>query len=197
MACGVPESSRVSGTPGNNSGQPPPVMTARLCSCCLLVASVLCVLPFAAASDRQTAINGAYDDAGTIVVAPPGEPPPVVSLHALLTLQFIPGIVQMLHDQTGEVRLTHTAGQLRLVITNREGDAILERVWREGDDYGLRDGRVLLHFRGARQGDADHVLLLETVTAYKLLQVEVQRHTSTLLGPRIQSLGTYLFHRAE
>lgn len=164
----------------------------RLIPLCLLSIALV-----AAAATPAAEVGGVYDDEGTIVVAPPGDPPPVVSLHALLTLQFIPGVVQMLHDQTGEVRLTHTTGRFHMAITNREGEVAWERTWREGDDFGLQEGRVVLRFKAAREGDDDYFLSLETVTAYKLLQVEVQRHTPSLLGPRIQSLGTYLFHRAE
>lgn len=158
---------------------------------CLALAAV------AAEPTRQPELTGVYDDEGTIVVPPPGAPPELVSLHALLTLQSIPGVVRLLHDQTGEVRLTHTAGTFHMAITNREGEEAWERTWRAGDDYGMQDGRVLLRFKAARDGEDDHFLVLETVTTYKLLQVEVQRHTPTILGPRIQSLGTFLFHRAE
>lgn len=155
----------------------------------------LAMLP--AAALPATEVSGVYDDEGTIVVAPPGEPPPVVSLHALLTLQSIPGVVQLLHDQTGEVRLTHTPGRFHMAITNREGEVAWERTWREGDDFGLQGNQIVLRFKAAREGEDDHFLRLESVTAYKLLQVEVQRHTPSLLGPRIQSLGTFLFHRTE
>jgi hypothetical protein len=155
----------------------------------------LALLP--AAPARATEVGGVYDDEGTIVVAPPGEPPPVVSLHALLTLQFIPGVVQLLHDQTGEVRLAHTPGRFHMAITNREGEVAWERTWREGDDFGVQGKTIVLRFKAAREGDDDYFLHLESVTAYKLLQVEVQRHSPSLLGPRIQSLGTFLFHRAE
>jgi hypothetical protein len=160
-----------------------------------LFLGLLAALP--AATTRTAEVSGTYDDEGSIAVAPPGEPPPVVSLHALLTLQFIPGVVQLLHDQTGEVRLTHTTGQFHMAITNRDGEVAWERKWREGDDFGVQDGRIVLRFKAARDGEDDYFLQLETVTAYKLLQVEVQRHTPSLLGPRIQPLGTYLFHRAE
>jgi hypothetical protein len=155
----------------------------------------LTVLP--AASTSRTDVSGAYDDEGTIAEPPPGEPPRVISLHALLTLQFIPGVVQLLHDQTGEVRLTLTPGRFHMAITNRDGEVAWERTWREGDDFGLQEGRIVLRYRAAREGEDDYFLRLESVTAYKLLQVEVQRHTPSILGPKIQPLGTYLFHRAE
>ncbi|MFZ5494811.1 MAG: hypothetical protein ACOZE5_05670 [Verrucomicrobiota bacterium] len=149
------------------------------------------------APHREPEITGAYEDEGAIAVAPPGEPPPVVSLHALLTVQFIPGVARLLHEQTGEVRLTHTAGRLRAEITNRDGEVAWERIWRQGEDYGVQGARVVLRFKGVRPHDDDFLLLLETVTAYKLLQVEVQRLTPTLLGPRARPMGTYLFHRTE
>ena len=167
-----------------------------------LVASLFCgttagLLAALVTPPREPELTGAYEDAGTIAIAPPGDPPPVVSLHALLVAEFMPGLVRILHDQTGEVRLTHTAGLLRAEITNRDGEVTWERHWRQGTDYGMQGPRVILRFEGARPEDDDFLLLLETVTAYKLLQVEVQRHTPTLLGPRIQPMGTYLFHRAE
>jgi hypothetical protein len=151
--------------------------------------------PFAPA--REPEINGTYDDAGTIATAPPGEPPAVVSLHALLVAEFSPALSRLLHDQTGGVRLTHTGGQLRAEILNRDGEVAWERIWRQGEDYGVQGARVVLRFKAARVDGDDFVLLLETVTAYKLLQIEVQRHTPTVLGPKVQPMGTYLFHRDE
>lgn len=163
----------------------------------ILLALCLGTVLLRGAPDGESTITGVYDDEGMIAVPPPGDPPPVVSLHALLTLQFIPGIISLLHDETGEVRLTHTAGQLKMEITNREGEVAWTRTWRAGDDYDVRAGRVVLRFKAVRDGGVDHLLLLDTVTAHKLLQIEVQRHTPTVLGPKIESLGTYLFSRRE
>ncbi len=150
-----------------------------------------------AADEREPAITGVYDDEGMIAVPPPGEPPPLVSLHALLTLQFMPGIVSHLHNETGEVRLTHTAGQFKMEITNRDGEVAWTRVWREGSDYDIRDGKVALRFKAVREGGPEHVLLLDTVTTHQLLQIEVQRHTPTVLGPKVEAQGIFLFPRLE
>lgn len=146
---------------------------------------------------REPEITGTYADDGTIAVAPPGDAPKVVSLHALLVAEFSPGLAKVLHEQTGSVRLTHTAGLLRAEILNRDGEVAWERTWRQGDDYAVRGSQILLRFKAARENGDDFVLRLETVTAYKLLQVEVQRLTPTLLGPRVQPMGTFLFHRDE
>ncbi len=146
---------------------------------------------------REPEITGTYADDGTIAVAPPGDEPKVVSLHALLIAEFNPGLAKVLHEQTGSVRLTHTAGLLRAEILNRDGEVAWERTWRQGDDYAVRGAQILLRFKAARENGDDFILRLETVTAYKLLQVEVQRLTPTLLGPRMQPMGTFLFHRDE
>jgi hypothetical protein len=146
---------------------------------------------------REPEITGTYEDAGTIAVAPPGDAPTVVSLHALLVAEFNPGLARVLHEQTGNVRLTHTAGLFRAEILNRDGEVAWERTWRQGDDYAVRGTQILLRFKAAREGGDDFVLRLETVTAYKLLQVDVQRLTPTLLGPHMRPMGTFLFHRDE
>lgn len=142
-------------------------------------------------------LTGVFEDVGTIAVAPPGEPPKVVSLHALLAAQFNPELARLLQVDTGEVRLKHTEGLFEAEITNRDGEVAWRMAWRRGEGYGLRDGRVVLRHKAARESEPDYLLLLDTVTAYKLLQVEVQRLKPTVLGPQAEPMGTYLFHRDE
>lgn len=146
---------------------------------------------------RELELTGVYDDEGTVVTPPPGKESGVASLHALLSLEFVPGLARMLHDQTGQVRLTHTAGALEVQVANRDGEVIWREKWRQGEDYALRGDRVVLRFRPGKFGQDEFVIMLETVTEHRLLQLEVQRLKPTYFGPVYQPMGIFLFHRAE
>ncbi|HEX2862569.1 MAG TPA: hypothetical protein VHN79_13060 [Lacunisphaera sp.] len=161
----------------------------------LLLATAAAIITVQA---REPELTGIYDDAGTVVTAAPGRSAQdVASLHALLSLEFVPGLARLLHDRTGEVRLTHTPGQLAVEVVNRDGEVGWQESWKQGKDYAVRGDRVVLHFRPGKFGQDEFVLMLETVTAHRLLQVEVQRLKPTFFGPVYQPMGTYLFHRAE
>lgn len=142
-------------------------------------------------------LTGSYEDAGTVVVAAPDQPPGVVSLHALLSLEFVPGLARLLQDQTSEVRLTHQDESLAVEVIGKEEDVIWRAHWKPGAGYALREGRVYLHLKPGRLGSDEFVLILSTLTSHRLLQVEVRRRKATFFGPVFEPMGTYLFHRAE
>jgi hypothetical protein len=156
---------------------------------------------FAAAITGQTReleLTGAYEDSGTTITAAPGQSPQdVVSLHALLSAEFVPGLARMLHERTSLVKMTHTVGSLEIEVLNRDDEVDWRASWKQGTDYALRGDRLMLRFRPGRFGQDEFLLLLETITAHRLLQVEVQRLKPTFFGPVAQPMGTYLFHRAE
>jgi hypothetical protein len=147
------------------------------------------------AAPPELELTGDYDDEGTVVTAAPDQPPGVVSLHALFSLEFVPGLARLLHDQTGAVKLHHEGSVLRAEVINREGEAIWRATWKQGEGFAVRDGRAILHFKPGRFGNDEFVLILSTITTHRLLQVEVQRLKPTFFGPVFQPVGTYLFHR--
>jgi len=146
---------------------------------------------------RELELTGDYDDEGTVSKAAPDQPAGVVSLHALLSLEFVPGLARLLHDQTGVVKIKHEAGMLEVAVVNREGEVIWQERWKQGEGYQRSGDTLSLHFRPGRKDKEEFLLNFETVTAYRLLQVEVVRLTPTVLGPVRHPMGTYLFHRAE
>lgn len=150
-----------------------------------------------AAAPRELELSGSYDDTGIVVTAAPDQPPGVASLHAMLSLEFVPGLARLLHDQTGLVRLAHEGALLRVEVVNHDDEIIWRSSWKQGEGYALRDGRVYLHLKPGRFGSDEYVLIFSTVTEHRLLQLEVKRLKPTFFGPVYQPMGTYLFHRAE
>lgn len=147
---------------------------------------------------RELELTGTYEDSGTAITFAPGQSAQdVVSLHALLSLEFVPGLARMLHDRTSRVKVTHHAGSLDIEVLNRDDEVDWRASWKQGKDYALRGDRLVLHFRPGRFGQDEYVFLLDTITTHRLLQLEVQRLKPTFFGPVAQPMGTYLFHRAE
>jgi len=146
---------------------------------------------------RDLELTGVYEDEGTVAVAAPGRTDEVVSLHALLSLEFVPGLAKILHDRTSLVRVKHLASVLEVQVVDREGETTWQEIWKEGADFKRQGDALLLHFRPGRKDKEEFVLTLQTLTAFRLLQVEVRRLTPTLLGPLSHPMGTYLFHRLE
>lgn len=142
-------------------------------------------------------INGAYDDDGTVAVPPPEGVKIFPSLHAFLSGEFSPGMARLVHEKTGQVRLKHGDGHLEAEVTNHDGEVAWNIEWKSGDTYGVQKDRVIILFKGATANDDQYRLLLDTVSTYKLLQVEVQRLTPSTFGLQVKPLGTYLFPRAE
>jgi hypothetical protein len=158
--------------------------------------ATLALAPAALARDLE--LTGAYEDAGTIITAAPGQSErDVISLHAMLSLEFVPGLARLLHDQTGLVRLTHEGSALRVEVVGRDEEIIWRANWKQGEGFAVRDNRVYLHFKPGRFGNDEYILILSTLTNHRLLQLEVQRLKPTFFGPVFQPMGTYLFHRAE
>lgn len=142
-------------------------------------------------------LTGNYDDAGTLVTAAPDQAPGVVSLHAMLSLEFVPGLARQLQDQTDQVRLVHEGAEIRVEVVGRDEETLWRATWKQGQHYALRDGRVYLHLKPGRFGNDEFMLVLSSVTEHRLLQLEVKRMKPTFFGPVYQPMGTYLFHRVE
>ncbi len=145
-------------------------------------------------AERELHLTGSYEDAGTIVTAAPDQST-VVSLHAMLSLEFVPGLARILHDRTAEVRLFHEVGALRVEVVDRDDEVIWRATWKQGEGFSLRDGRAVLHFKPGRFGNDEYVVVLSTVTEHRLLQLEMRRMKPTFFGPVFEPMGTYLFHR--
>lgn len=146
---------------------------------------------------RGPEISGVYDDEGTIAIPPPVGVKIFPSLHAFLSGEFSTGMSRLIHEKTGQVRLKHGAGHLEAEVTNHDGEVAWRIEWKSGDTYGVQKERVVILFKGVGVNDDQYRLLLETVSTYKLLQVEVQRLTPSMFGLQVKPLGTYLFTRAE
>jgi hypothetical protein len=158
------------------------------------IAAVLLAVT-AAADDRAPDLTGVYDDEGTVVSTATGRPADGGSLHALLSLEFVPALARILHDQTAQVRIKHSRTSLEIEVIDRDGKVSWQGAWKQGEDYGLREGRVVLHFKPGKFGRDEFLLMFRNVTTHRLLELEVQRLTPTLLGPTVHPIGTYLFPR--
>ncbi|AOS45972.1 hypothetical protein Verru16b_03063 [Lacunisphaera limnophila] len=161
----------------------------------LLVLAYLGPLALGAAGPRELDLSGTYDDAGVVVVAAPDQVPGVISLHAMLSLEFVPGLAKLLHDQTGQVRITHEGFLLKVEVLDRDDAVIWHADWKGGEDFGLRDNRIFLRLKPGRFGNDEYVLSFTTVSEHRLLQLEVQRLKPTFFGPVYEAMGTYLFYR--
>ena len=146
---------------------------------------------------RAPEITGVYDDEGTVALPPPAGVQVFPSLHAFLSGEFSPGMAKLVHEKTRQLRLTHANGRLEAEATDHDGEAIWNFEWKSGDTFGVRGERVVVLFRGAKVNDDQYRLLIETVSTYKLLQIEVQRLRPSTFGLQVQPMGTYLFSRAE
>jgi hypothetical protein len=143
-------------------------------------------------------LSGVYEDAGTIVSVPDGqEPLAVVSLHALLSLEFNPGLARLLHERTREVRVQHEGTTLAVEFIDADGEKIWAPVWTRESGLTLRDQRLMLRLKPGKFGDDEYVLVFENITTHRLLQVHLQRLKPTFLGPVFQPMGTFLFHRLD
>lgn len=143
-------------------------------------------------------LSGTYDDAGTIVKIADGEQPPeVVSLHAMLSLEFNAGLARLLQDRTREVRIKQEGDTLAVDFVDADGETIWAPVWNRATGCVLRERRLQLHLKPGKFGNDEYVLVFENVTTHRLLQVQVQRVKPTFFGPVAQPVGTFLFHRLD
>jgi hypothetical protein len=146
---------------------------------------------------RAPEISGTYDDDGTVALAPPEGVKVFASLHAFLSGEFSAGMARLIHEKTGVVRLKHVAGHLEAEVTDHEGETAWNMEWKQGDTFGVKGARVIILFKGTHLNDDQYRLVLESVSAYKLLQVDVQRLIPSTFGLQVKPLGVYLFSRAE
>ncbi len=143
-------------------------------------------------------LSGIYEDAGTIVSIPEGqEPLAVISLHALLSLEFNPGLARLLQERTREVRVQHEGETLSVEFVDADGEKIWAPVWTRESGVTLRDRRLQLRLKPGKFGNDEYVLVFENITAHRLLQVHLQRMKPTFFGPVFQPMGTFLFHRLD
>jgi hypothetical protein len=149
----------------------------------------------AAAGEREIDLTGVYDDEGTVITTTTGRPADGASLHALFRLEFVPALARILHDQTAQIRIKQGRASLEIEVMDLDGKVSWQGAWELGDGYALREGRLILHFKPGKFGQDEFLLIFKTVSAHRLLEVEAQRLTPTLLGPSIHPIGTYLFSR--
>lgn len=149
----------------------------------------------ASAAAKEPDIAGTFADDGTTIVKVEHGPAGAVSLRALFALEFDPRAARLLHERTAEIRIVEGPVSLTVLALDAEGAVAWQRDWRLGDGYARNDGRVMLRLRSDRHGRDEFVLNLEAVTEHRLLQVELQRLTPTLLGPMLAPLGTWVFPR--
>ncbi len=143
-------------------------------------------------------LTGVYDDAGTAASIPEGQPTPaVISLHALLSLEFNPGMARLLQERTREIRITHDEKALSVEFLDRDGEKIWNPVWTRESGYSVRDKRVQLHLKPGKFGTDEYVIVRQNVTTHRLLQVHVQKLKPTFFGPVFQPVGTFLFPRLD
>lgn len=143
-------------------------------------------------------LSGLYEDAGTIVSVPEGqEPPAVISLHALLSLEFNPGLARLLQERTREVRVQHEGETLSVEFVDANGEKIWAPVWTRESGCTLRERRLQLRIKPGKFGNDEYVLIFENITTHRLLQVHLQRLKPTFFGPVFQPMGTFLFHRLD
>ncbi len=143
-------------------------------------------------------LSGTYDDAGTIVkIAEGEETPQTVSLHALLSLEFNPGLARLLQQRTREVRVKHEGDTFAVDFVDADGESIWAPVWNRETGSYLRERRLHLRLKPGKFGNDEYVLVFENVTTHRLLQVQLQRVKPTFFGPVLQPVGTFLFHRLD
>jgi hypothetical protein len=143
-------------------------------------------------------LSGTYEDAGTIMSIPEGQKPPaVVSLHALLSLEFNPGLARLLQERTREVRVQHEGETLAVEFVDADGEKTWAPVWTRDTGCTLRERRLMLRLKSGKSGQDEYVLVFENITTHRLLQVQLQRLKPTPFGPTFQPMGTFLFHRLD
>jgi len=162
--------------------------------------AVIALLALGGSLARAIDISGYYADKGTIVRAGQiaDDAPEVMSLHALLNLEFDPALAGVLFAETTRVDLVQAGRVLESRIHSPDG------VLRWQGEYWFDDGRspdamsshsrVILTLRKANARDS-HLLIFELVGEDKSLLVTALRISSTIIGPSAQPVGTYLFSR--
>jgi hypothetical protein len=138
---------------------------------------------------EETGLSGEYADDGVVLSGAAEQFPHGVSLHALLNLEFDPGLARQLHEQTSRISVRQENGVLEIKIHDHDGDVSKQGRWRKEPSPG---DRIFLRFHTPTE---DYFLQLEPVSHGQLLQVSVQRSTVTFLGPAFTDVGVFLFPR--
>jgi len=147
------------------------------------------------AEKREPDLTGVYDDEGSVVTTATGNREDGASLHALLSLEFVPALARILHGQTAQVRFKHGVDSLLIEVIDRDDKVVWSGAWQHGDGFGIQEGRVILHFKPGKYGQDEFLLIFRNVTTHRLLELEVQRLTPTVFGPSMHPVGTYVFPR--
>jgi hypothetical protein len=139
----------------------------------------------------DSGLNGDYADEGVIVKADAKAFPHGVSLHALLSLEFEPALARKLKEQAAHVVVRQENGAVEIKVYDHDGAVIKQGRWKK--DAGP-NGRVILRFSVR---DEEYFFRFETTAEQRLLQVTIDRNEPTILGPAVNSVGTFLFPRID
>ena len=141
-------------------------------------------------------ISGTFEDKGVAVSSESMDSPTVVSLQALLNLEFNAQLGVATYANATEVQIDPGRSNLDLKILGAEGTLLGDVSWSIENYQATEGGGVMVRIRSPRSADDSYVLLLETINEGQLLQAKVMQVEATTFGPKYQELGTYFFPRA-
>lgn len=142
---------------------------------------------------RAVDVSGEYENTGAAVSAAPAA---AVPLRGLVGLEFDPALARRLFSGTESVVLIQQESSFNIQCRAADGSETWSGSWTRETGYAVEKDRVTLVLRaGKRYGDQSFLFTLSGVGDQKLLLVDVQRITPTLLGPELKPWGQFVFAR--
>jgi len=160
-------------------------------SCLLAVPASAVLVPLTV----EPGLSGTYEELGNGVAGVSGPAPGEFSFNALLNLEFDPLLAQAFRGQTSRIVVTQTEDALQILAYDLDGNVSKKGEWKLGQGYTREGGRALLRLRATLTAREEYLLILQSVSQGKLLQIEVHRITPTTFGPAYRVVGTYVFAR--
>jgi hypothetical protein len=146
-----------------------------------------------AVAARAVDVSGTYENAGSMIGAPPGAG--ATSLQGLLGLNFDHELTRAIHSETSRVEIRQTDSQFGIVCRKDDGTVAWSGYWQRNVGYDWDRDKVSLLFRAPRFKEDGFLFKVSLVGDRRMLLVDVIRVNTTYFGPMGESLGTFIFDR--
>lgn len=143
---------------------------------------------------RAADFTGTYENAGSQISSAPPAANGSVSFQGLLGLDFDYAVTRARDAATDRVSITHTDRIFRIECFDTEDAVVWSGQWDRSEGYAPAADRVELTLL-ARRLPQDRFVFVLTKARESLLQVEVRRVNSSIFGPSVKEVGTYVFGR--
>lgn len=157
--------------------------------CCLALAFAP-ALPVLSAS--EPGLPGDYDDQGEIVSGRVEDVGGVVSLRALLALDFSAAGAHLLHARRSVIHLEQTPDIVEITARDTEGETAVLGRWHRGGGYVPGEARAQLSLR---DNGTTYVFTFEPTKDGALLRLTARREKKSVFGPAYEDIGVFVFAR--